>query len=557
MYNVRVNLNRSFGVAALVAVAALAPAQTFRIGWQSSTSFGNVDTNVARSTVVDPQGNVLVVGEATMQRGPGSADSDVLIRKFSPAGVLLWTRNFDAQTSVGPTPRPDTVGGAAVDRFGNLYIAGVAAPPATSSADFFLMKVSPTGALSWTRIWNPGPENALAAGVLIDRVDAPVLFGRYNQPSFEPAAAVAKYSPTGAIAWSRAWLPIGAAAAEVTTAVVLPNNDLALGGRAKRRVTGYDSWVTRIAGTTAATVWSNFSASIVQPNNSETATAITADALGNVYVGGSVAGTSGFAIARHVFATGARNWYQETAPGGFTTTVAGIAIDRRNGDVVFGGSARNNAGGPLNQDFFVARYSALGVARWTRYIPAAGVSPREIATGFAYEPEGFAYVVGSTSENALGPERMFVAKVSQLGTLEWSYRHGSFPNSINDRPMGFGYDRFAGSLYLAGGPFASQAKGLRVLNLVQRPVATNDAYVMQRNTTLTVADIGVYANDRYWRFANVVPSAPSVGTLTFRSTGGGFTYRPPVGFVGTATFTYSLSRIGMPSSVASVTIRVQ
>ena len=90
------------------------------------------------------------------------------------------------------------------------------------------------------------------------------------------------------------------------------------------------------------------------------------------------------------------------------------------------------------------------------------------------------------------------------------------------------------------------------------PTAISDAYSTPANTPLSVGAPGVLGND----LANgggaltaVLQTAPTTGTLVL-DLNGGFTYTPPAGFSGTASFTYRATNGGGSSNVATVTISV-
>lgn len=89
------------------------------------------------------------------------------------------------------------------------------------------------------------------------------------------------------------------------------------------------------------------------------------------------------------------------------------------------------------------------------------------------------------------------------------------------------------------------------------PVIVNDSYVTAYETPLVVPPPGVMANDANVTVATVaVVTAVSTGTLGL-DPNGGFSYTPPAGFSGTATFSYRATNATGPGNVATVTITVQ
>jgi hypothetical protein len=91
------------------------------------------------------------------------------------------------------------------------------------------------------------------------------------------------------------------------------------------------------------------------------------------------------------------------------------------------------------------------------------------------------------------------------------------------------------------------------------PVATNDAFTVAQDTTLTVPAPGVLANDTDVvgnPLTATLGSSVSHGTLTL-NTNGAFTYTPSAGFRGSDSFTYRANDGFVDSNVATVTITVQ
>ena len=111
-----------------------------------------------------------------------------------------------------------------------------------------------------------------------------------------------------------------------------------------------------------------------------------------------------------------------------------------------------------------------------------------------------------------------------------------------------------------GGQDTSAAKSflITITAVNDTPVASNDSYSVDQDTTLSIAAAGVLSNDTD---ADLNPlSAIRVvttihGTVTL-GTNGAFTYTPDAGFVGTDSFTYVANDGTVDSNIATVTITV-
>ena len=107
------------------------------------------------------------------------------------------------------------------------------------------------------------------------------------------------------------------------------------------------------------------------------------------------------------------------------------------------------------------------------------------------------------------------------------------------------------------GPRTTNCAILTIQN--RAPLANNDAYTIDEDTTLNVEAPGVLGNDSDpdGDVLNAVPASnPLHGTLTLNPNGS-FTYRPVTNYNGTDTFTYRASDTRLQSSIATVTITIR
>lgn len=126
------------------------------------TAGGN-DTPRPRSIAVDSAGNVFVAGDSENTAGePWS--TDVVIIKYSGAGVPLWTNRFN-----GPANADDGVyGGLALDSAGNVIVACASGIGSRHE----ILKYSSAGALVWARYYHGPALTPLADAPYAIAVDA-------------------------------------------------------------------------------------------------------------------------------------------------------------------------------------------------------------------------------------------------------------------------------------------------------------------------------------------------------------------------------------------------
>jgi len=143
--------------------------------------------------------------------------------------------------------------------------------------------------------------------------------------------------------------------------------------------------------------------------------------------------------------------------------------------------------------------------------------------------------------------------------------HGSVANngtSVSYTPNSnfFGTDTFTYTISDGHGGTDTATVNVTITNVNDAPVATNDNYVTNSNTTLNVAAPGVLSNDNdidgpSLSAVYVAASGPSHGTLSL-SGNGSFSYAPSANYSGPDSFSYRAFDGSDYSNVATVTITV-
>lgn len=167
------------------------------VQWTRFVSSSHADG--AGGVAVDTGGNAYVTGSIGQD-----GDSDIFVAKYAPDGRELWVRQF------GTRGQDDYAYGAAVDPKGNVLVAGSAFfdPDPTYGRDAFVRKYTPAGQLVWTR-WVYGqatdlPRDDAGYSVAADGAGNVYLAGKYYTGAAEEFDGfVAKWAPNGAFRWLR------------------------------------------------------------------------------------------------------------------------------------------------------------------------------------------------------------------------------------------------------------------------------------------------------------------------------------------------------------------
>ena len=136
--------------------------------------------------------------------------------------------------------------------------------------------------------------------------------------------------------------------------------------------------------------------------------------------------------------------------------------------------------------------------------------------------------------------------------------NGSFTYEPNENY--YGSDTFTYSITDSDGDTNTATVAITVISVDDTPVAANDAYIVDEDTTLTVvAANGVLANDSIGgdggTLAATKATDPSNGTLTMNADGS-FDYVPNPDSNGVDSFTYTITDTDGTTSTATVTITV-
>ena len=321
------------------------------------TTAGGFDSDAASGVAVDAAGNAFVVGHfsgtvtfgATQLTSAGARDG--FLAKYSPAGQVLWVRALGGAGF-------DVVNAVAVDAAGNCYLTGnyegvanigaIALPntSASSFSDAFIAKFDANGVVVWARSLGVAASADHGNALALDGAGNVIVAGQSTFPSFSGVALtnhgriyVAKYDNNGTALWAR---KVGASG-----------------------------------------VSGQFDA----------ATAVAADAAGNVYLAGSFASPTatfdgGLALANEgghdgflarFDSTGGLQWVRQFG-GAQDARANGLAVDGAGNAYVVGefmGAMQlpgtNLSTAPTDQNLFVARFNTTGGVDWARQ--AGGASP--------------------------------------------------------------------------------------------------------------------------------------------------------------------------------------
>jgi len=257
--------------------------------------FGSPEPDWAFGVAADGSGNIILAGgaEGPLPGQTSAGLQDAWVRKYSPAGVELWTSQFG-------TPALDRAWAVAVDGNGNILVVGHTEggtfPGQTSAGldDCFVRKLSPACTVLWTRQFG-SPAQDRATAVTTDGAGNVIVAGYTYGPmpgqtySGSADAFVTKFSPEGAALWTSQFgttvsdEALGAAVDGKGNIFVAGWTEGAL--RGQTNAGGDDAFVREFSASGAELWTSEFGTP-----ESELVTGVAADGSGNIFVSGETYG---------------------------------------------------------------------------------------------------------------------------------------------------------------------------------------------------------------------------------------------------------------------------
>lgn len=162
------------------------------------------DDTVGPSGAVATDGAGVYVGGTTDGTLPGqtaAGHGDAFVRKYSPSGDVMWTRQFG-------TAADDLISGVAVHS-GGVYVAGYTSgtfpgAPGGSGTDVFIAKLAPeTGNPVWVRQFGVRGSPADIGGVDVDSTGVYVAGLHSTGDVNVPQAHLRRYDFDGNVIWAR------------------------------------------------------------------------------------------------------------------------------------------------------------------------------------------------------------------------------------------------------------------------------------------------------------------------------------------------------------------
>ena len=404
----------------------------------NATTAPTTGTTTAQSTVVDANGNVFVVGNATGNFGNqlNQGSQDVYLTKYDSAGNEQWSSLLGSAGSASAYS-------LAVDPTGGVVVAGSTNADLTTTAvangntDSFVAKYDTNGSQTWTT-QIPTLSNNQANAVSVDTSGNIYIGGQV----------------TGVI------------------------------GAGQTNAGGNDSYVAKLDAKGAVVYEQQLGTS---GNDSVSATAV--NATGDLFVASVQNGEAILSKYTGGDATQAPAWQVDLGNLQNGGLISGLAVS---GDQIYvSGSTQNaalDAGGTATiatassggSDAFVFSATDLGATATPNYVCYVGTAGTDKGGAVTVGADGTVYLAGTTtgtfsgqSRSVVGANNMFVTAMASDGSIDWTRQYGGADGQSSGQ--GIAID-------------ASGSSVLDTLGLARGSITDNQSMVLASQTTLRTGD---------------------------------------------------------------------
>jgi hypothetical protein len=380
-----------------------------------------------RAIAVDDAGNVFVTG-SSMESGN---QFDIATIKYNSAGIVQWVARYE-----GPAGDDDEGYDIALDDSGYIYVTGYSRGASTYQ-DYITIKYNGNGDTVWTARYD-GPYGGIdiANALALDDSGNVYVTGSGNSVNYDYDCLTIKYNAVGDTQWVVAYDSPADFANDEASDIAIGGGYIYITGISEGQGTS-DDYITVKYSPGGDTLWEM---RYNGPGNAfDSAGAIVADGMGNVYVTGqSHGGTTqrDYATIKYNF-SGNIEWVTRyDGPDSDDDEAFDIVIDVAGNVYVVGRSYATGAGTP-EYDYLIVKHNPAGDTQWTYRYDGTGNSqdrPYAIAT----DDVGNIFITGSSTGN-VGYNDVVTMKYGVTGITEdtkftihdTGYKMQVIPNPFN------------------------------------------------------------------------------------------------------------------------------
>lgn len=165
--------------------------------WQTFHKGRGAGYDDLKDAEIDQAGNLYL--SCSNDGFDGVYDRDWMILKMNAAGEVLWVNYFSSTVDILASP-----GGILVDKFGNVYVSGIAYFEWEGERQYVVIKYSPDGVQQWQKLTEnlPFRTQALISLTFDDQEDMIFLYSTFRQ-DLTGGFTLVKWSTDGQLKWQK------------------------------------------------------------------------------------------------------------------------------------------------------------------------------------------------------------------------------------------------------------------------------------------------------------------------------------------------------------------
>ena len=390
--------------------------------WDSTT--GNVGAINRTVSAVDNNENIIVVSNTMIT----STNSEVLITKYDPDGIILWQETFN-----GGNSGYDYAIQLKIDNNNNIFIA---AALENTTMDFGVLKYDAGGTLIWSNSWN-GSANArdIPADIGIDNNENIYLVGGSEAANGFSDYAVVKFNSSGTFVWETTY--DYANLHDAASGLVIDNSNIIVIGASASALTEWDYATHQID---LATGNINLTErTIIAGVGLDNAQAVTADLNNNIYITGYVEINGNTNIQTVKIDGNFGLVWVENFDGGLEDVGESIGVDNF-GNVYITGYTENATGGT---EYITIKYDSQGTELWNKKYGNVDNSVAK-AKSVVVIGNGDIIVTGTVQKN--GTKNFSTIKYDTNGNIKFAKEY----DAANDNDEAESVVIYNNSIYVTG-----------------------------------------------------------------------------------------------------------
>ena len=378
-------------------------------------------------------------------RSANLLDDDIVTRKYTNLGAMLWTQTFNN----GMDDRPSDL---KLDALENVYVCGYSNNG--SNDDMLVLKYSSAGVDQWSNgfIFNGvNSQDDRASSLVIDATSNVYITGKSdNDPSLIQNFnyKTLKIDPFKNLLWQTDHNGTGNDEDEGTSIGLLASGDIVVTGKSDSDSdplsSNFDAVTICYSSSTGSQSW--IKSYTGAPGKDDTGNQLAIDNSGNVLVAGSSQDniSESDALALKYSSTGVENWSKLFAGiGDNTENVNAMTIDAAGNTYLAGYTySRNNL-----KDLCVIKLSPIGDTLWVKKYNGSDNGNDE-ATDIKVDAGGNVYVTGFIKDS-LTDFDIITFKMNPSGNFIWMSQYNN--NTVNNEDKGFKLEiDGSGNVYVLG-----------------------------------------------------------------------------------------------------------